>query len=171
MKLIKMSYKGFGFDVNPASLEISLSKSISTRGIPFSFSKSQEINIQPTKIKGSGKFIGENARQKAYQLERVFKSKGSSYLFVPDASPMKAFFSELNISYDSKDNSVSYSFEFIEDSNSKETEYSFGYTIASSNENLYDISNRTGIDVAKLFDMNDYKDLFSVKDGDKVWLC
>lgn len=170
MKLIKMNYKGFTFDVNPSSIEISLSKSINTKSIPFSFSKSQEINVQPTKIKGSGKFIGEDARQKAYQLERVFMSNGSAYLFVPDANPMKAFFSELNISYDSKDSSVNYSFEFVEDSQQKSNEYPFGYTVAKYNENLYDISNRTGIDVSRLFEINSYKDLFSVKVGDKVWL-
>lgn len=170
MKLIKMSYKGFIFDANPESIEINLSKNISTKQFPFSISKSQEINIQPTIISGKGKFVGENARERAYLLEKVFKSNCSSYLFVPNASPIKAFFKALNMSYNSKENAVYYSFEFVEDVSGKKTDYNFGYTFAKENENLYDVANRTGVEIDKLFEINDYKDLFSLKAGDRVWL-
>lgn len=170
MKLIKMSYKGLSFNVNPSSVEISLSKNISVKNIPFVSSNSQEINIKPSKISGKGKFIGEDSMEKAYQLERIFKSKGSSYLFVPNSEPIKVFFSSLSISFDSKDNSVNYSFEFVEDISSKKDEYPFGFTYIKKGENLYDISNRTGISVDKLIEINDCKDLFTFMVGDKIWL-
>lgn len=171
MKLIKMSYKGFTFEVNPQTISIDYSKSVSTRSFPFFTSKAQEISINPTKISASGKFVGESAREFANKFERVFKSKGSAYLFVVDSTPIKAFFTALNISFDSKENAVSYTFEFVEDYQGKQRYFDFGYTYAKDGENLYDIANRTGVSVETLYDLNNFCDLFAVEGGDKVWLC
>lgn len=170
MNLIKMSYKGVEMEVNPTTLEINFAKSISTKHIPFASAKTQEINIAPTKICGNGRLAGSGAKEQAYQLEKLFKSRGSAYLFIPNASPIKAFFSSLKMSLDSRDNSFIYSFEFTEDSHGKDDKFDFGYTYAQSGENLYDIANRTGVDVGFLFEKNGFKDLFAVKAGDKVWL-
>lgn len=171
MKLIKMSYKGFIFDVNPSSIKAELSKSIAKKSILFKSGRAQEMCFEPAKISGSGRFTGDNARQCAHNLMRVFKSRGPAYLLAPDIPPMKAYFSDLSISYNADENCVSYSFAFIEDSEDKQFSYDFGYTYALEGENLYDISNRTDVDIERLFEYNDYPDLFSVSEGDKVWLC
>lgn len=170
IQLIKMNYKGFSINVNPSSIKIDYSKTIAKKTSVFSTSTTQEICFEPTIISGSGKFAGENARDYANRLARVFKTKGSAYLFVPDGMPIKAFFKSLNISYDSESNCVSYSFEFVEDYQGKSTSYDFGYTFARKGENLFDISSRTDVDIQKLFENNNFTDLFSVKEGDRVWL-
>ena len=170
MKLIKMSYKGLTFNVNPSTVKIDFSKNISYRSIPFICSKAQEINHLPTVISGSGKFTGDNADEYAMRLEKTFRSTGSAYLFIPDATPIKAFFKGLSISYDSREGSVSYSFEFVEDCQGKKNEYDFNFTYAVKGENLYDVANRTGVDVGRIFELNEYQDLFSVKKGEKIWL-
>ena len=121
-------------------------------------------------IKGNGKFVGSNAGEKAHELIKVFQSKGSSFLFSHDLPPMRAYFSSLDISYNAVEECVDYSFEFIEDSDAKNPIRNFGYTFALANENLYDIANRTSVGVEKLFKCNNYPDLFSVREGDKVWL-
>lgn len=171
MNFIKMSYKGLSFDVNPSSIKAEFTKSIAEKNILFKSGRVQEICFEPAKISGSGKLTGDNARQCAHSLMRIFKSKGSGYLFAPDISPMKAFFSELSISYNASENCVSYSFTFVEDSENKSFSFDFGYTYALEGENLYDISNRTDVAVEKLFEYNDYADLFSVSEGDRIWLC
>lgn len=168
--MIKMSYKGISFDVNPSSIRIDYSKKIATKTSLFSTSNAQEVSIEPTRITGSGRLVGSNARELAASLSRLFRSQGSGYLFVPDGVPVKAFFKSLNISYDSKESSVSYTFEFVEDYNGKKVEHGFGYTFAKSGESLYDIAYRTETDLDKLFSNNDFCDMFSVKEGDKVWL-
>lgn len=170
MKQIKMSYKGFDFEVNPSSIEVSLSKNISTKQLPFCSSKTQEISFAPTVISGKGRFCCDNAGEQAFKLERIFKSNGSAYLFAPGISPMKAFFKSLSISSDSRDGSICYSFEFIEDNQGKKSEHKFDYIYADNGDNLFTISNKTGVAVEKLFELNNYKDLFSVRNGDKVWL-
>ena len=158
MQAIKMTYKGFCFDANPAYIKAEYSKNIASKSVLFKSAKQQEISFKAAKIKGNGKLI------------KVFQSKGSSFLFSHDLPPMRAYFSSLDISYNAVEECVDYSFEFIEDSDAKNPIRNFGYTFALADENLYDIANRTSVGVEKLFKCNNYPDLFSVREGDKVWL-
>lgn len=171
MKYIKMSYKGLKFDVNPASIKADFSKKMAKSNILLKSAKVNEICFEPTIIQGEGKLIGDDARNFAHSLVRIFNSKGSDYLFCADFCPVKVYFSKLNINFESKENCINYSFEFIEDSNGKKNKFDFGFTYAFEGENLYDISNRTNVSIEKLFELNAFKDLFSVNKGDKVWLC
>lgn len=171
MQTITMNYKGFCFNANPAYIKAEYSKNIASKTVLFKSSKQQEISFKAAKIKGKGKFVGTDAGEKAHELIKVFRSKGSAFLFSPDLPPMTAYFSALDISYNAVENCVDYSFEFIEDSNAKNPVRNFGYTFALDGENLYDIANRTSVGVDKLFKCNNYPDLFSVSKGDKVWLC
>lgn len=171
MKLIKMSYKGFVFSANPSSIKIQLSKYVSKRNIPFFTSKTQEICFQPARITGKGIFVGNDAGELADKLMRVFKSEGSGYLFLPNSEPVPAYFDALDISYDAEKNCVSYTFSFIEDCKGKKHNFDFGYTFALAGENLYDVANRTDVSIEKLVACNDFKDLFSLTEGDRVRLC
>lgn len=170
MQLIKMSYNGFTFTANPTSLKVNLSKNVATKTIPFGFGKSTEVCFEPAVVTGNGCFIGANARERAHELMRIFTAKGSSYLFAPSISPMRAFFTKLDISYNAGQDKIDYSFEFTQESDEKNNLFDFGYTYAKAGENLYDVANRTGFDVKELFERNDYGDLFSVCEGDKIWL-
>lgn len=170
MKLIKMRYKGISFDANPSSIEISMEKNISKRNIPFYSSKVQEVNFLPQKITGKGRLTGEDAREKAHQLEVAFKSNGSDYLFVPNAAPIKSFFKALSMSYDSKDNSIIFSFEFVEDSKYKKDEFVLEYVYPLEDETIYDISRRTGVSVEKILELNDIPNILAPKMEEKIWL-
>ncbi len=170
LQMIKMNYKNFSFDVNPSAVKIEFSKNISCENIIFSNSKTDEISFNPVIISGEGCFCGENAKDYAHELMRIFKSNGSDYLFVPDIDPIKAFFDKLCISYNADKNSVGYTFSFIEDCSDKKSNYDFGFTYALKGENLYDIANRTGVSIETIVENNDFEDLFSVGEGDKVCL-
>ncbi len=170
MKCIKMSYKGFEFPVNVKSINASFSKNISTLPIPKRSARAQEICFNPTVISGSGYFAGENANERAHMLMTAFQSRGAAYLFSPLFSPMKVFFSDLKLSADSAENRIEYSFTFVEEVNSKRRRYDFGYTFALPDENLYDIANRCGVKIEEIVGANECRDLFSVNEGDKIWL-
>ncbi len=170
MQYIKMNYKGFQFGANPASLKASYSKPIIKKRLPFSSSVSQEVGDTQAVINGKGSFIGEGAMQKAYEMLRIFNKKGSDYLFCSSAIPIKAYFSDLDISYSSGENKVDYAFTFIQDACEKSDSFDFGYTIAEENENAFDIANRTGISIDKIVESNDFEDLFEIKEGEKIWL-
>lgn len=168
--MIKMEYRGFTFPINPTSIKTKFSKNISSKTIPFSFSRVQEINDYPTVVTANGKFVGSKAMQFSHELMRVYKQKGSSYLLIPDSVPVKAYFKNLELSYDAKNNCVSYQVEFIEDVNSKKGKFDFGYTYVLAGENVYDVANRMDVDVEKIVEHNDFCDLFSLKEGDRIWL-
>lgn len=170
MQYIKLCYKGLVLDANPSSIQINKSKKISKRVVPFGSTKAQEISIQPTVVSGNGVFLGNDALEKATELMRIFDHKGSAHLFVPDAMVFRAYFTDLDIAYDAAKNRVDYSFKFVQDSNDKQSSYNLGFTYARSGENLYDVANRCHVDTDTLFLSNDYRDMFSVKEGDKVWL-
>lgn len=170
MNYIQMHYKGFTFPVNPAAVETSLSKRLGRRDVLFAGARIQETGEAPAVIRGRGCFIGEQASEQAQQLMKLFKEHGSAYLFAPEFYPLKAFFTELTFSTDAQNNRIDYTFTFTEDCVNKQSHFLFRYTYARAGENLFDIANRTGVATETLFAANDYEDLFSVSEGDKVWL-
>lgn len=170
MKSIKMTYRGFCFNVNPDSVKAEFSRAHSTALIFGKRAKPKEICELPSKISGSGKFVGENAREFMQSFYSVYKKGGAAYLFSPVFPPVKAFFTRLDFSIGAGGECINYTFEFIESQNEKKGAFDFGYTLAEEGENLFDISNRTGISVEKIFNLNGFETPFSVEEGDRVWL-
>ena len=167
---IKMSYKGLVFGANPESIKSDFRKKTDTKTIPFGFGKTTEVCRMPAKITGNGKFVGADAGERAQKLMRVFEKEGSSYLFMPQFPPVKVYFTDLTLSINAKDYGVDFAFEFTEDCVGKKSRFPFGYTYAKRGENLFDIANRCDVSFDSLFEVNDYMDMFSVSEGDKVWL-
>ena len=170
MQSIKMCYKGFVFDTNPTELKINKKKGISKKTVPFGISKVSEISSMPAVISGKGAFYGADAFEKAGELMRIFDSPDSAYLFIPPSFSAKAIFSSLDVSYCAAGNKVEYVFEFIQDTNNKKNQKPIDFTYALKDENMYDIAHRCSSDIEGLFLNNDYEDLFSVEEGDKIWL-
>lgn len=171
MQLIKMSYKGFTFGVNPSTLKRIQSKNVKVNGGVFSFCRVNEISQNPETISGRGYFTGEDAYLCAEKLSRVFRRKGSSYLFIPGFAPIKAHFTSFAVTASADKNRIEYSFEFTEDISGKKTDCDFGYTFAKNGENMFDIANRTSRNIENLMAVNDFADAFSVREGDRVILC
>ncbi len=170
MKSIKMSYKGFEFPVNSQSLEIELSKKTAAAPIIKRGARVQEICFNPTVISGAGILSGDGAPEQANRLMRIFREESSAYLFSPAFPPMRMFFKALKLSSRADKNCIEFSFEFEEEYCAKRSRHSFGYTYALQGENLYDIANRCEIPIEELFALNGFKDLFSVNEGDRIWL-
>ena len=170
MKCIDMSYRDFTFRANPESISVIMSKRISESPMLFQRTKVQEVCEEACVISGKGCFTGNNAESNAYRLMTVFKAKGSAYLFSPVLAPRKMYFSRLSISANADKNCIDYAFSFTEDCSSKKRYRDFKYTYALQGENLFDIANRTDTSVETIFDLNSFKDLFSVEQGDKIWL-
>ena len=170
MKCIKMSYRGVEFPVNVKSIRASLSKKISTSHIPKGSARAQEICFNPTVISAGGSFTGKDAEKKAHMLLRAFGEEGAEYLFSPLFSPMKMFFSELELNADAENNCINYTFTFVEEVRKKRSRYDFGYTFALSGENLFEVANRCGVSFEQIAEANGSRDMFSVREGDKLWL-
>ena len=170
MKSIKMSYRGFGFEVNPKSVKAEYSRAESTALLTKRRAISHELCEMPLVVSGTGRFYGENAREKMQELLSVYKKGGAAYLFSPVFPPVKAHFLSLSFTVSADSELIDYSFRFKESENKKLGAFDFGYTLAGENENLFDIAARTGVAIEKIIDLNSFEEPFSVREGDRVWL-
>ncbi|WP_297131032.1 hypothetical protein [uncultured Eubacterium sp.] len=170
MQFMKMSYKGFEFNINPKNFKISMSKSTAKYNTVYDGQICTEKGKGCAVVSGKGYFVGADAAGKAFELVRVFNKKGSDYLFLPNSVPIKMHFTSLDISYSSGNDRVEYSFEFTQECNTKSEEHTVGYTYALENENLFDIASRTGVQIESIVKCNDIGDIFAVKEGEKIWL-
>lgn len=170
VQYMKMKYKGFEFDVNPKNFKISMNKSIAKYDTVYSEQLCVENGKECASVSGNGCFIGKNAADKAFELVRVYNKKGSDYLFLPNSVPLKMRFTSLDISYSSGNDRVEYSFVFTQESNTKSETKTSRFTYALEEENLFDVANRTGVEVETLVKCNDFGSVFALKEGDRVWL-
>ena len=169
MKLIKMNYKGYEFNINPSTLKLAYSKNIANQNIIDGVDRLNVISMKGAVITGTGILVGDDMLEQMSMLQMLFDKKESDYLFLPAFSPIKVYFTDLEFEMNNDKSVINYSFKFIEDSVCKKDNYCSGYTIAKNDENLFDIANRLGISVDVLVENNDFDDLFSVNEGDKVY--
>lgn len=170
MNNIILEYKGHKFPVNPATLEISNSKKLGIEHIYGGNAKAQEIDVEPTVIKGKGAFYGDDSQLQCMLICELLKEHGSGWLYYPEAFAVKAFFTQFDYRLDSKSNSVSYNFTFIEDCSDRCSRRLFEYTSAQKGENAFDIANREGVSVSDIMTLNCYATPFDITSGDRVRL-
>ncbi len=170
MKWITMQYKGFTFHINPKTVKLQMTKSISTAKHPFFKTDTQETGTLPCTVSGSGILTGKDAGEQALRLAALFQQKGSATLFAPSLPALRMYFQSLSISNDAESSALQYTVTFVQDTGAKQPVYDFGYTFAKAGENLFDIANRTGTPLETVVAANDFATLFAVREGDKVWL-
>ena len=170
MKMIKLMFENTEFYSNPETLKISsekrMNKSIELGEFEHYFEASNGAKI----IEGEGEFFGKDAVWQVLRLEKLQQRKGDGELFIPEFSPLRAFFKNLSYEISADKGSVKYSFVFIQSKPDSKSLYDFGFTYALSGENLFHIANRTGVAIEKIVELNDFSDPFSVNEGEKVML-
>lgn len=166
----KMKFREFSFDVNPFFIEIHHKRSIGTKALLNGKSRVSSGSLCPAEITGKGSFYGDTAAEKLAVLEMMHKKGGAGWLYLPQGSAYKVYFSELTFSFNSDKNRYDYSFVFIECTNSKKDAFDFSYTLAQSGENLFQIAGRCNVPVERLMALNDFATPFSVNSGDRVVL-
>ena len=166
----KMKFKGFSFDVNPASVEVYHKRNISEKALLSGRSRVRDEAVCPTEIHGKGCFYGENAYESLSALETLHSKGGEGWLYLPQGSVYKVYFKELSFCFNADKNRYDYSFVFIECMNGKKPLYNFSFTIALNDENLFQIADRCNTPVEQLMALNDYKTPFAVSAGDRVVL-
>lgn len=168
--MMKMRYRGFEFPSNPTLIKTELSNNVREDPLFGSDSAVYNVSRNASIISGEGCLWGEERFSAASQLKQLHKRGGDGWLFLPDGSCCRAFFTALTINEDAKRGCVSYAFSFTENCNHVKTEYDFGFTYAGENENMFDIAHRCGTQIEKLMKLNNFETPFSVKAGDKVVL-
>ena len=166
-----MSYKNFIWRTNPYRITVISGNNVAANTVPESVDYSQEISVLPRKIIGEGTFFGDDAYKQITLLQNVLLKGGTGQLFIPNMTPIHAFFTRLEIKAQRK-NSVDYAFTFVEDTAyiSNENNDYVDFTYIGENENLFHISNRTGVAVDELMKLNNFPTPFDLVEGGRVRL-
>lgn len=166
----KMHFKNFCFEINPAFIEIMHNRNIDCQPLLNGISSVKNGSVLPVEIQGRGYFFGERASEHASVLEMLHKKEEPGWLYLPSGQAYYAFLKKLSISFDALKNRYNYSFLFIENVNGKRPVRLFDFTVAGENENMFEIAKRCRISVERLMELNNYKNPFEVKAGDRVVL-
>lgn len=169
-ELAKMKYKSFTFPSNPSEIKILGNRNIRTEPLFGASACVSNVSADPTVIKGSGAFFGNEGGKHAHMLHNLLKEEDSGWLFAPCAIPVQAFFEAFTSEYNAAKNCVSYTFSFIEDCTPYKSQFDFGFTYARDGENAFDIAGRTGVSVDKIMESNSFVTPFDINKWDKVAL-
>ena len=110
----KMSYKGWAWPQNPEKYEEFYLRE------PVYAKNSQKVwvfqGMGPRKltVKGEGVFCGEDAFSDFKALSALFSNEGSGELVHPVWGSMQAYFTELEMTQEPRENEISYRFTFRE---------------------------------------------------------
>ena len=180
MKLSNMRYKTFVWPHNPRVYSIEFHRSIAVNKIPYGRYALQNLGLTRRVMKGEGEFVGEDAYATFKKLASLFYQESPGTLVHPLWDTSRAWFVDLKLEQEPREDYVRYSFEFWEDypgasTNLKEIAQSDAdakeetETAAKAAENeeneeiwhtvvkgesLWSIANRYGVTLAQVIERN-----------------
>ncbi|MBQ7522846.1 MAG: LysM peptidoglycan-binding domain-containing protein [Clostridia bacterium] len=171
MKHGSMRFNGITLHHNPDTLLITDSNSVEKELTLNLFPSVSLTNNNPTVIKGSGVFYGENAFEQYLILKKACNCCEIGVLSLSGIYPFYALLYQLELECTPVDDIVKYRFFFIEvPKNHENSTLPYYYTV-KENQDLWDISYLFSIPIEKLLVLNpQIRSLNSVQTGDRIWL-
>lgn len=174
MKLSNMRYKTFAWPHNPRVYSIQFQRKMAVNKIPFGRYALQNLGLTRRVMRGEGEFVGEGAYQDFKKLASLFYEETPGMLVHPLWDTAQAWFVDLKLEQEPREDYVKYSFEFWEDYPGAATELketavqvqSSGTVSAETasdgevwhtvvkGESLWAIAAHYGVTVAELVDWN-----------------
>lgn len=115
VKLSSMRYKGFVWPHNPRIYTITFQRSMAVHKVPFGRCRLQSLGMTRRVMKGEGEFVGEDAYRQFKALASIFYEDTPGTLLHPLWDASSAWFVNLELAQEPRENYVSYRFEFWED--------------------------------------------------------
>ena len=114
MKLTQMRYKDYVWSHNPRVFEVSYTRQVSARKVPFGTAATTDMGTSCTVFSGEGEFAGQGAYEEFKKLAKVFYDAGPGILVHPVWQSANAHFVSLRLRQEPREDYVAYSFEFWE---------------------------------------------------------
>lgn len=114
MKLSPMKFKDFTWPHNPRTYTIEYRREMGVQKVPFGRYHLQDLGLTRRVMKGEGEFVGEDAYEQFKALASVFYSDGPGVLVHPVWQAANAYFVELNLCQEPRQDYVKYTFTFWE---------------------------------------------------------
>lgn len=115
MKLTPMRYKGYIWPHNPRVYTIEFERKMAVHKVPFGRYHLQDLGLTRRVMRGEGEFLGPGAYDEFKKLATVFYSNGPGLLTHPVWQTSSAYFVELALKQEPREDHVSYTFTFWED--------------------------------------------------------
>ena len=112
--LSPMRYKSFTFPHNPKIYTISYERQTATHKVPMGIYTMQDLGRTCRVMRGEGEFFGRNAYSDFKELANVFYETGPGVLIHPVWMSSMAYFTELSLKQEPKQDYVAYTFAFQE---------------------------------------------------------
>lgn len=170
MNSVPMLFKDFEFPVNPQKIEIRAVSDTKQILVPFGTYELQELGVKPLLISGEGAFEGENAEQSFESLFELFMQGGAGELLFAGAQPMLAIMTKLAKGLEPLENTISYSFEFVELVQKLPLKFVFEqYHIVREGEILWHVARDYAVPIESLLKLNEQvSNPWCVEMGDRV---
>lgn len=110
-----MRYKTFVWPHNPRVYSIQFQREMAVNKIPFGRYALQNLGLTRRVLKGEGEFVGEDAYTTFKKLASLFYEETPGLLVHPLWDTARAWFVELKLEQEPREDYVRYSFEFWED--------------------------------------------------------
>ncbi len=172
MKTAKIRYKGYEWEHNPETLNVLKEDNINEQDLPSENSIVRHYSSRCRRVSGKGKLVGEDCLKKFNELVKLQSGTESGILSLPNIKPFYAYFRKLELLCEPSPKVITYSFEFIEDSEKNFIVRENLYHTVSDGETLWDISYKYKVDIETLVSLNpEVKRLDELSEGSRIKIC
>lgn len=166
--MIRLKYKDFEFEQNPAEISVEKSKDISERSLPSAGSAVEEIAQKAAGITVNGRFYGAGSAETAAKLSALYDDGGAGPLILPDGRFFSAYFTSIYLKQNAAENSVEYKLCFTEESGGGCYKMQRRFVFAKSGENCFDIAYANSVKLEDIIELNGFKTPFDLQEGQRV---
>ena len=112
--MLKMRFGSFVWPNNPRTYTLSCKRQTAVHKIPMGGFAVQDLGRTATVMQGEGEFFGAGAYDTFQELLSVFQKGGQQMLVHPVWQTASAYFTELTLTQEPRDDYVAYRFTFCE---------------------------------------------------------
>ena len=176
MNLTPMRYKDYVWPHNPKTYRIQYQRRVAVHKIPFGRYAMQDMGLGNRVMTGEGEFFGKDAYGEFKKLASVFYQDGAGTLYHPVWQTSTAYFTQLSLAQEPREDYVRYTFTFWEEWREKQETVSGGgqgnpaeksgtaqtpsaglaeqYHTVVQGETLWGLSRQYGLTLGGLLDLN-----------------
>ena len=192
MNLSPMRFKNYIWPHNPRVYEIGFYRNMAVHHVPFGRDVLDSLGMQRRVLRGEGEFAGPGAYREFQKLATVFYEETPGILVHPVWQTANAWFVELSVKQEPREDYVAYRFEFWEcydgyrleltapetaggiaqsqqEPPAAQTQQAAAYYTVTAGDTLYAIARKCGISLGELTALNpQIRNINLIYPGDRI---
>ena len=152
-----MRYKSFTWPNDPRTYTLSCQRQTALHKIPMGGFVVQDLGRTGTVMRGEGEFFGPNAYDSFRRLLQMFQQQDAGLLLHPMWQTGNAYFTQLRLTQEPRENYVAYAFEFCQSADGAQSAsgaQAKGYYVLQEADTLWSVAQRYDLRMRELLAMN-----------------